>query len=475
MKPSPASTAPYLKRVLGLRDLVLLGIAAVFNLNLVPPVAAGGFPSLFLWSVGLLCFFLPQGVAVAEFAVRYPEEGGVYLWTKKTFGELHGFLSGWFYWATNVFYIPTLLVYLIGIVSFEAGPHGEAWEPGVAWQVAFSLALLWLFTWASIRGLGVNKWMNNLGGFAAIVTALILLAVGVKVLWQHQNMALPSAAGWLPALSGWRTLSALGVICLGLVGLELGSTMGDEIHQPRRTVPRAVMIAGLASGFLYVAATFAVLLALPVQEIGVVTGVLQAFASMGGKVGLSAMHLLVAIVLSIAICGALSAWLSGGGRIPFVAGVDRYLPAMLSRVHGEWQTPHVALIAQAVASSVVIGLSFAGKDVRLHEAYDVLLALAVITQMIPFVYLNVGLVRVAGTPGGLYRGKLWLRLLGAVGLATTCVAIATAFIPPADIANAWRYEAKLVFGLALFSFGGTGLFFRYASRKASKTSEQQLA
>ena len=77
-------------------------------------------------------------------------------------------------------------------------------EVGVAWQVAFSLALLWLFTWASIRGLGVNKWMNNLGGFAAIVTALILLAVGVKVLWQHQNTALPSAAGWLPALSGWR-------------------------------------------------------------------------------------------------------------------------------------------------------------------------------------------------------------------------------------------------------------------------------
>jgi amino acid transporter len=88
MEPSPASTAPYLKRVLGLRDLVLLGIVAVFNLNLVPPVAAGGFPSLIRWGVGLLCLFLPQAVAVAEFVVRYPEEGGVYLWTKKAFGEL---------------------------------------------------------------------------------------------------------------------------------------------------------------------------------------------------------------------------------------------------------------------------------------------------------------------------------------------------------------------------------------------------
>jgi glutamate:GABA antiporter len=461
------SAAPQLKRVLGLRDLVLLGIVAVFNINLVPPVAAGGFPSLSLWGVGLLCFFLPQGIAVAEFAARHPEEGGVYLWTKKTLGELHGFLSGWFYWTTNVFYIPTLLVYLLGIVTFEAGPRGAALNENVVWQVAFSLALLWIVTWASIRGLSVNKWMNNLGGLAAIVTAMVLLGVALQVLRQHQSGTLPDAREWLPTLSGWRTLSALGVVCLGLVGLELGSTMGDEIHEPRRTVPRAAMIAGLASGFLYVGTTFAVLLALPVQQIGVVTGVLQAFASIGGKVGLGWMHLPVAIVLAAAIFGALSAWLSGGGRMPFVAGVDRYLPASFSRVHARWRTPHVALIAQAVASSAVIGLSFAGKDVRLHEAYDVLLALSVITQMIPFVYLFVSLIRVAGTPGGFYRGKLRLWLLGGLGLASSCAALAAAFIPPEEITRIWRYEAKLAMGIALFALGGVGLFRRYAGLKSN--------
>jgi hypothetical protein len=123
----------------------------------------------------------------------------------------------------------------------------------------------------------------------------------------------------------------------------------------------------------------------------------------------------------------------------------------------------------------MIFLSFAGKDVRLHEAYNVLLGLAVITQMIPFLYLNAGLLLVAGKPGGLYHGRLLLVVLGSLGLAATCAALATPFIPPVDMVNAWRYEAKLLMGLALLALGGMGLFFRYARRKAAELRDQEFA
>jgi len=470
-----AESQPHLRRILGFRDLVLLGIVAVFNLNLVPPVAAGGFSSLFFWGLGLAFFFLPQGVAVAEFAVRYPGEGGIYLWTKKMFGERQGFLCGWFYWTTNVFYIPTLLVYLIGIVVFETGARGAALSGNVTLQFGMALALLWLVTCGSIRGLRVNQWINNAGGLAAMVTTLILIGTGIAVYLQHSGMALPPTVELVPTMSGWRALSALGVVCLGLVGLELGSIMGDEIQDPQRTVPKAALCAGLASGFLYVAATLVVLLALPVKEIGVVTGVLQAFASLGAKAGLRWMHLVVAAVLAISICGALSAWLSGGGRIPFVAGVDRYLPSQFSRVHRKWGTPYVALVAQSVASSFAIGISFAGQGVKLHEAYEVLLALAVLTQMIPFVYLFGSLIKVAGRPGGICRSRIWVSSLGVCGLAATLAAIATAFIPPADIQEMWRYEVKLVAGLAVFSALPVALFRHGAVRKAALSAEQAAA
>ncbi len=466
---------PQLKRVLGLWDLVLLGIVAVFNLNIVPAVASGGFPSLSLWMIGLLFFFLPQGIAVAEFATRYPEEGGIYLWTKKSFGEFHGFLSGWCYWITNIFYIPTLLVYLIGIFLFEAGPRAGTLGESAAFQIALSVGLLWLFTLASIRGLGINKWLNNLGGVAAIVTAVVLVAVGMQVFRHGGAIAIPGASALLPTIATWRTLSALGVICLGLVGLELGSVMGDEVHEPRRNIPRSALLGGLACGVLYLSATLTLLLALPVKEISVVTGVLQAFGAMGARAGLGWLHLTVAVVLGISICGTTSAWLSGGARIPFVAGLDRYLPSAFSRLHPRWHTPHVALIVQAAASSFAIALSFVGSEVKVREAYNTLLALTVFTQLVPFVYLYGSLMKIAGTPGGLYRGRWRLWMTGLLGVLATLAAMATAFIPPEAIKVVWRFEAKLCIGAALFVGAAAVLFRWFAGHKPPGTPELAAA
>jgi hypothetical protein len=117
----PEASRPQLKRVLGRRDLVLLFVVAVFNLNVVPSIAANGGSTLWLWLVALALFFWPQGVAAIELSHRYPEEGGVYLWAKKEFGDFHGFLSGWCYWTTNMLYIPTVLLYFVGVSEFVLG------------------------------------------------------------------------------------------------------------------------------------------------------------------------------------------------------------------------------------------------------------------------------------------------------------------------------------------------------------------
>ncbi len=442
---------PELPRSLGLWDLILLNIVAVLNLNLVPVAATGGFPSITLWLGALLLFFLPQGIAVAEFATRYPEEGGIYLWTRRLFGESHGFVSGWCYWTNNIFYIPTLLLYLVGIAVYMGGPDAVRLADNGLFVFALALALLWSFTALNVLGLGVGKWVNNLGAAGAMIATLVLLAVAAAAFARSGGQglhSLPGVSGLLPTLSEWRTVSAFSVICFGLVGLELASVMGDEVRDPRRNIPRAALVGGLACGVLYLAATLSLLAALPAGEVSVLQGILQAFERLGSLAGVALLMAPLAFILTLSIAGATSAWLSGSARIPFVAGLDRHLPEALGRVHPKWKTPYVALITHASLSSVFIAMSFIGAGVR--DAYLTLLQLAVVLQLVPFVYLYLGLIRVAGQPGGHFERPFVPRLAGLAGLVATLLALTTAFVPPSSVESPLQYEIKMILGSALF-------------------------
>src|SRR5262245_38015266 len=167
----PEQHQPHLKRVLGRWDLVLLFVVAVFNLNVVPSIAANGGVTVWLWIVSIVLFFLPQGIAVIELAHRYPGEGGVYLWAKEVFGEFHGFLSGWCYWTNNMLYVPTVMLYFVGVSVFVLGPGHQGLADNKAFALGASLVLLTLLVVLNVVGLGVGKWINNLGGIGTGIAA----------------------------------------------------------------------------------------------------------------------------------------------------------------------------------------------------------------------------------------------------------------------------------------------------------------
>jgi len=456
--------APNLRRVLGERDLVLLFIVAVANLNVVPVVAASGPLTVWLWIAALALFFWPQGIAVVELSHRYPGEGGVYLWSKEIFGDFHGFLSGWCYWTNNVFYVPTLLLYIVGISVYIGGARFAALGDNRGFVFALALFLLWVIVWLNIRGLGVGKWVNNIGGIGTIVTAAVL--VGLAAAHWHRFGWRLHAGEFRVAGADWHLMSSFGVICFGLVGLELASVMGDEIRDPHRTVPRAVAWGGIASGVLYVVATLAVLLALPQQDISVVQGILQAVTRMASGVGVGWLIPPVALLLTLAIAGTASAWLSGSARIPFVAGLDRYLPPALGRIHPRYHTPYIALIVHAILSCVFVAMSFVGATVE--QAYEIMLLLAVVLQLVPFLYLYGALIRIAMRKdlGDAFYGRKTLWFAGISGFATTAIGMMVAFVPPAGRQEAtWLFETKMAVGCAFFIGLAAFFFFVYSRRK----------
>jgi len=453
---------PHLKRALGPWDLTFLSVVAIANLNLVPVIAANGPITVWLWLAALLLFLLPQGITVIELAHRHPAEGGLYVWTKDAFGDFHGFMCGWAYWTTNMFYLPTLLFYLGGILAY-AGPKSVA---GLAESPVFffllTVGLLWLTALLNIRGIGVGKWVNNSGGWGTLIGAGVLVGLAIAVVWRH-GVALPASSFAIRGLD-WSIMSSFGVICFGLVGLELGPVMGDEIRDPQRSVPQGTFRGGMLAGLVYVTATLALLLAVPQQEVKIVQGVLQAVDKMTAM-GVGARWMLTALagVLAVAIAGSTSAWLGGSARIIFVSGIDRYMPKVLGRVHRKFATPHIALIAIATLSSLLVSMSFIGASVK--EAYVTLLDLAVVLQMISYLYLYAALAKVAfsKTAGEGFYSKGRLRFAAIGGLAATVVGGAVAFVPPRQVDSAWRFELKMVGNCAVF-LGLAALLFWYYSR-----------
>ncbi len=459
---------PHLRRVLGRWDLVLLFVVAVFNLNVVPSIAANGGVTVWLWLISLVLFFWPQGIAVIELAHRFPGEGGVYLWAKEVFGDFHGFLSGWCYWTNNMMYVPTVMLYFVGVSVYALGAGHEALADNKTFALSASLLLLIILVVMNIVGLGVGKWINNVGAVGTGIAAVVLIGLGV-VVWLRFGTTVTSSDFAIPANPRF-VLNSFGVICFGLVGLELASVMGDEIEDPEKTLPGAVAWGGVLSGLLYVGATLTLLIAVSKDNISVLQGIVQAVRHMAGRVGVAWIVAPFAFLLSVSIAGIGSAWLGGSARIPFVAGLDSYMPAWLGKVHPKYRTPYAALIVHAVVSMILVILNFSFTGAGVQETFQKLLSLAVVLQLVPFLYMFGALLKMAfRTP--FVRGRYsrtTLILAGASGLLTTALGIALAFFPAQQITSLRSYELWMVGGTLFFIGLAAFFFFVYGRRKTAR-------
>jgi glutamate:GABA antiporter len=465
---SATPEGPRLRRVLGRWDLVLLFVVAVFNLNVVPSIAANGGVTVWLWIGSLILFFWPQGIAVIELAQRYPGEGGVYLWAKEVFGDFHGFLSGWCYWTNNMMYVPTIMLYFVGVFVFVLGAGHESLADNKSFALTASLVLLFLLVILNILGLGVGKWLNNLGAVGTFVAAAVLIGLGI-VIWMRFGTTVTEADFRIPASPRF-VLNSFGVICFGLVGLELASVMGDEIESPQKTLPGAVALGGLVSGLLYVGATFTLLIAVSKNDISVLQGIVQAVGHMARRVGVVWIVAPFALMLSVSIAGIGSAWLGGSARIPFVAGLDSYMPSWLGKVHAKYATPYAALIVHASVSLILVVINFTFTGAGVQETFQKLLSLAVVLQLIPFLYMFAALLKIAVSDSfarGRY-GKTTLILAGLSGFMTTSLGIALAFFPAQQIKSLLSYEIWMFGGALSFIGLAAFFFFIYGRRKAAR-------
>jgi amino acid transporter len=448
---SEAPATPSLRRAMGMGDVVLFFVTTGTNLQWVATAAAAGPSALVVWIFGIFAMALPLAFCVTELSSRYPEEGGLYVWSKRAFGDFAGFMTGWTYWTSNLPYFPGVLYFAAANLLYAGDASWQSLSTSPAYFIWASILGLGLATVVNLVGLDVGKWLTNMGAITRSAATLILVGLAGAA-WLRFGVASPLTAATLRPGFALKDLVFWSTIAFALTGFESASFMGDEVKDSRRTIPRGLLLAAPLVALLYFVGTASVLVALPADQGASLTslqGIMQGVHSAALRTGLYGLAPLAAVLIAASSLGSVGAWLGAVSRIPFVAGIDHALPASFGRLHPRWGTPYVAILTQSGITVLFILLGQAGTSVR--GAYGVLVSMTILVTFIPFLGIFGAAIKLQA---GSARRRGFGLLMAVMGLLTTAGSIVLSVVPAADEPDKLLAVVKVLGGtLVLLGIG----------------------
>ena len=459
------------KRVMGFRSLLLFYVVTGISLRWIATAASAGPSSIVIWVGAWLAFYTPLALSVIELSSRYPNEGGIYVWTKRAFGDFGGFISAWSYWCCNLPYFPAVLYFAASNALYI---RRDAWlhlAGNTTYYIAFSLIALAVATWLNVVGLDVGTWLHNLGALAMWIPAGMVVAMGL-IAYHRFGSATQFTVHSMTPSTRITDVIFWSVLVYAFAGCETASLMGDEIKNARRVIPWALFIAGVTVAFCYIVGTVGVLLALPAAEVGNLAGLMQAISSTAHKLHWEEVIPFVAFLITLSNVGAAGAYLAAVARLPYVAGIDRFLPPAFGALHTRWKTPWVGFLTQFVIGAIFIFLGQAGTSIK--GAYDVLVSMGVITYFIPYLYLFAAMFKLQREPAGpdvirVPGGKPVAKLVAVVGFITTTLTLAISVLPPPDEPNKPLAVIKIVGLSGLLVLIGVWVYWAGKRRAAQES------
>lgn len=461
-------STPTLKRALRFRDLVLFYIVSGLSLRWTATAAAAGQSTLLVWIFALVGFFIPLAACVLELSSRYPQEGGLYVWTREAFGDFSGFIAAWTYWMSNLPYFPAVLYFGAGSVLFAFGTHGLALAANASYYMVFAVAWLTIITLLNIAGVNAGKWLNNAGSAGSILPLLVLVILAAISTWRFGSATHFTLVDLVPRPS-LKNAIFWSTVFFAFGGCEAGSFMGEEIENPRRTIPRALLVGGTVLAAGYIAGTIALLIALPSEAVAGPDGFVLGVQALCSRLGLAWLLIPIALLVGLNAVGGAAAFLSSTSRLPFVAGIDRYLPPVFGHIHPRFRTPWVAIGAYGLAGVIVAALSQAGTTVR--GAYNVLVSMSIIAYFLPYLFLFASMIRLQRRPSGpdvirVPGGRPVAIALAMIGFASTAFTIVLSVIPPEEELNKPLAVTKVLVSTAVLIGAGIVVFVSARRRAA---------
>jgi len=337
-------------RALGVRDMTLFTVSAILLLDTLAASASIGVSSIFWWTFLGIIFFVPYGLISGELGTTYPEQGGIYAWVRDTFGQRWGTRVTWLYWLNNVLWTASVLVLFAGIFAQMFFP-----AMSLTAKLALAIGLTWLIVIVTCVSLRVGKWIPNVGAVIKMIAFLALILGGITFAIRTPGTLANdfSLGNFIPEWSS--STQYISTIIYGMLGFELMSSASEEMKNPTRDVPRAILASGLIIFLMYVLGNFAILAAIPKAEINLVEGLVDTLRLLFGTtpIGVAAATLLGSFVLFTFLSNT-TTWSFGCNRAAAEAGIDGELPSVLAIVHKEHGTPVGAAVIMGILITLVL-------------------------------------------------------------------------------------------------------------------------
>ncbi|MCX8515110.1 MAG: APC family permease [Burkholderiales bacterium] len=428
-------------------NLALMTISANFGIRWLAVAGGIGPSSLLFWLIGALVFLLPLAIMSAQLSVAYPEEGGVYAWTKEVLGEKHGFLIAWFYWVNNLFFYPALLIFLVSNFAYFID------RPELATNLKFvtitSLIFFWGIVFVSLAGIKASKNIISFGGVVGGIIPILLLIVfaAYLLLTGHSSATVFSINTMKPSHAIFDNISSLSILMFAMAGIEIIPTFANSVRNVKKDLYPGIIIGSIILFVLYFIGTSAMNVIASPETIQKASGVVNTFSIIDNKLGIHFMTRIVSFALAFAELASLTVWIIGPVIMFFKCTPKGILPNWLHKTNVSG-TPTNAIIFQGIIVTVIILLNNLIENV--NNMYQALIIMTTILYFLPYIFLAIVYIK----SKALSKHNIFLRyILFSLLMVAVIFGIVISFAPSSDLKTTHQiivYECEIFFGPLIF-------------------------
>lgn len=328
-------------------DAILTVICVVFVAEAAAPVAAIGNSQFFWWILLMVAFLLPYGLISSELGTTYVSDGGLYEWVRRAYGGKMGTRVAWYYWINFPLWMASLAVMFPEILGSVFGM-----EIGTIPALLIELAFIWIIVFISFYPVCDSVWILN---GAAVIKVLLAVVVGVLGVYVAVTKGVANEytlSSMVPSFD-MHSLSFVSVILFNMLGFEVICTLSDDMEDPKKQIPQAIIIGGIVIAAIYIFSAFGIGVAIPTEEISTSSGLIDAIQLMTGKTS-GVFISVIAVFFLLTLFGNMISWSLGVNNAACYAAEQGDLPMVFGKRSEKNDMPIGTSVMNGMVASLVV-------------------------------------------------------------------------------------------------------------------------